>query len=95
MNRLEALERVASAVRHYIHGNGHFEAVRGALDALDTIPPEPAEDVVEVELWAHADGDVAVLVRGSAISQDWATNRYRTRLGTTLLVLAKEVRDGA
>lgn len=87
MTRLEALERVASAVRHYIHGDGYFEAVRGALDALDTIPPEPAGEVVDVAVWLDPDDGEVRFCRPQSEEDEpllgW------TRLGTTRLPIAR------
>lgn len=62
MNRLEALERVAEAARQWAEGPADYALTnwgntKAALAVLDTLPPEPAGEVVEVvqDVWWHSE----------------------------------------
>lgn len=96
MTRLEALERVAEAARATLKAYSiekvcaADDALSAALDALDTLPPEPAGDVVELAVYQSPSGDTHLVKIGSAYDKiDGFSNNW-TRLGTARLVLAKE-----
>lgn len=108
MKRLEALEAVAEAAREItrwpdglVDGGAIVDrdavaALWRALDALDALPASPPGEVVEVqtmELWAHGDGDVVLVVPGSRLSGGYPQNGYRRRLGTVRLALVKGAGD--
>jgi hypothetical protein len=94
MTRVDALEKVAEAVRDYwLKSASHenFYAVGQALRALDALPAAPTQaqgegETVEVAVWENeADGDIQFARIGGKMDDYRLQYRNWHRLGTTRL----------
>jgi len=104
MNRLQALEAVATRVRIWCATRPELnkgfdtlhdtQALFDAIQALDALPDDPAPaEVVEVAVWEYQDGEIHQARAGSNMDRHYHTIKPWTRLGTVRLSLVKG--DGA
>lgn len=98
MTREQKMQAVVEALKALVMAcelpGDHCEveqALPTARDALATLDAHTeAQEVVTLEAWSHADGDVVLVLPASPLAREYPVNEYRRRLGIVTLPLTPE-----